>query len=105
MVVLGGGKGVSQMLGLGGKGGVGQILAAVAAALLLRLFSGPGPALLPEDDGDGESDDGEALDTGKYPPVTLRWSNITCSLSDKSSKAVSLSFSLSNNIPQHFLFP
>ncbi|GFZ21462.1 ABC-2 type transporter family protein [Actinidia rufa] len=88
MVVLGGGKGVGQMLGLGRKGGVGQILAAVAAALLLRLFSGPGPALLPDDDGDGESDDVEAQDTGKSPPVTLRWSNITCSLSDKSSKAV-----------------
>ncbi|XP_057509317.1 ABC transporter G family member 7-like isoform X2 [Actinidia eriantha] len=76
------------MLGLGGKGGVGQILAAVAAALLIRLFSGPGPALLPEDDGDGESDDGEAPDTGKSPPVTLRWSNITFSLCDKASKAV-----------------
>ncbi|GFZ21464.1 ABC-2 type transporter family protein [Actinidia rufa] len=88
MVVLGGGKGVGQMLGLGRKGGVGQILAAVAAALVLRLFSGPGPALLPEDDGDGESDDVEAQNTGKSPPVTLRWSNITCSLSDKSSKAV-----------------
>ncbi|PSR84970.1 ABC transporter G family member protein [Actinidia chinensis var. chinensis] len=88
MVVLGGGKGVGQMLGLGRKGGVGQILAAVAAALLLRLFSGPGPALLPDDDGDGESDDVEAQDTGKSPPVTLRWSNITCSLPDKSSKAV-----------------
>ncbi|XP_057486523.1 ABC transporter G family member 7-like isoform X2 [Actinidia eriantha] len=88
MVVLGGGKGVGQMLGLGRKGGVGQILAAVAAALLLRLFSSPGPALLPDDDGDGESDDVEAQDTGKSPPVTLRWSNITCSLSDKSSKAV-----------------
>ncbi|PSS13459.1 ABC transporter G family member 7 like [Actinidia chinensis var. chinensis] len=88
MVVFGGGKAVGQMLGLGGKGGVGQILAAVAAALLIRLFSGPGPALLPEDDGDGESDNGEAPDTRKSPPVTLRWSNITCSLCEKASKAV-----------------
>ncbi|KAJ9708354.1 hypothetical protein PVL29_000412 [Vitis rotundifolia] len=93
MVVFGG-KRVAQMVGLGGNG-VGQILAAVAAALLFRLFSGPGPAVLPEneveDDRDeiaGDSEGGEAPIAGKVFPVTIRWSNITCSLSDKSSKLV-----------------
>ncbi|CAL5399911.1 unnamed protein product [Camellia sinensis] len=93
MVVFGGGKGVGQMMGLGGKGGVGQILAAVAAALLLRLFSAPGPALLPAneaDDDDREFDggSGDAPVSEKVSPVTIRWSNITCSFSNKSSKAV-----------------
>lgn len=82
---------------LGGKGGVGQILAAVAAALLLRLFSGPGPALSPEDEsdggGDGEFENGEDKSPGNVSPVTIKWSNITCSLSDKSSQAVSFFFS------------
>ncbi|KAG5531527.1 hypothetical protein RHGRI_026215 [Rhododendron griersonianum] len=77
---------------LGGKGGVGHILAAVAAALLLRLFSGPGPALSPEDESDGGSDgefeNGEDKSPGNVSPVTIKWSNITCSLSDKSSQAV-----------------
>ncbi|XP_028111456.1 LOW QUALITY PROTEIN: ABC transporter G family member 7-like [Camellia sinensis] len=93
MVVFGGGNGVGQMMGLGGKGGVGQILAAVAAALLLRLFSAPGPALLPAneaDDDDREFDggSGDAPVSEKVSPVTIRWSNITCSFSNKSSKAV-----------------
>ncbi|KAE9450757.1 hypothetical protein C3L33_17344, partial [Rhododendron williamsianum] len=90
MVVLSGGRG--PMAILGGKGGVGQILAAVAAALLLRLFSGPGPALSPEDEsdggGDGEFENGEDKSPGNVSPVTIKWSNITCSLSDKSSQAV-----------------
>lgn len=77
------------MAGIGGKGGVAQILTAVAAALLLRLFSGPGPALLPEDE---TVDDGGEEDSlpGKVSPVTILWKNITCSLSDKSTKSVSL---------------
>lgn len=94
MVVFGG-KGVAQIVGLGGNG-VGQILAAVAAALLFRLYSGPGPAMLPEneaeDDGDeiaGDGQGGEAPMTAKVFPVTIRWRNITCSLSDKSAKSVS----------------
>ncbi|KAF3659418.1 hypothetical protein FXO37_13988 [Capsicum annuum] len=79
------------MLKIGGGGGVGQLLAAVAAALLLRLFSSPGPAILPENEDvsvdDGEND--EAPVTGKsVAPVTIKWSNITCSLSDKSSNTV-----------------
>ncbi|KAK6788763.1 hypothetical protein RDI58_012561 [Solanum bulbocastanum] len=74
--------------------GVGQLLAAVAAALLLRLFSSPGPAILrknedvPEDDGERGSENDEATVTGKVLPVTIRWTNITCSLSDKSANTV-----------------
>ncbi|GLU04659.1 hypothetical protein SLE2022_217970 [Rubroshorea leprosula] len=84
---------VGQVVSNVGGNGVGQILAAVAAALLFRLFSGPGPALVPENepDGEGENDDvagDEAPVTGKVSPVTIRWRNITCSLSDKSSKSV-----------------
>lgn len=84
------------MLPIGGKrGGVGQLLAAVAAALLLRLISAPGPAIFPEnedvpdDDGGRGSENGEAPVTGKVLPITIKWTNITCSLSDKSSNTVS----------------
>lgn len=95
-----GGKKVGQMvLGFGGSG-LGQALAAVAAVILLRLFSGPGPALLPDTELTDHDDDADEVieDKGETPvggnviPVTIRWRNITCSLSDKSSKSVSLSF-------------
>ncbi|KAL2518897.1 ABC transporter G family member 7 [Abeliophyllum distichum] len=78
------------MLRIGGKGGggVGQLLAAVAAALLLRLFSAPGPEILPETVPDDEEGDHEAPVKGKVSPVTIKWTNINCSLSDKSSKSV-----------------
>ncbi|KAH9794844.1 ABC transporter G family member 7 [Citrus sinensis] len=94
-----GGKKVGQVVaGIGGNG-VGQVLAAVAVSLLFRLFTGPGPALVTDDDSAyGDDDerndvaeaigDGEAPVDGKVFPVTIRWQNITCSLSDKSSKSV-----------------
>ncbi|KAL6189999.1 hypothetical protein ACLB2K_036400 [Fragaria x ananassa] len=90
-----GGKKVGQMvLGFGGSG-LGQALAAVAAALLLRLFSGPGPALFPDTDLADRDDGNDVInDEGDYPvagnviPVTIRWRNLTCSLSDESSKSV-----------------
>ncbi|KAI9168738.1 hypothetical protein LWI28_001310 [Acer negundo] len=99
MVVFGGKKVGQAVAGIGGNG-VGQILVAVAAALLVRLFSGPGPALLLENeyssgdddeknDAAGDSDTtGEAQVPDKVFPVTIGWRNITCSLSDKSSKSV-----------------
>ncbi|KAB2604451.1 ABC transporter G family member 7 [Pyrus ussuriensis x Pyrus communis] len=92
-MVQSGGKNVGQMiLGIGGSG-LGQALAAVAAALLLRLISGPGPAISPEADAgddytDAVDDEAETPDVGKVVPVTIRWRNINCSLSDKSSAAV-----------------
>ncbi|KAK8314582.1 hypothetical protein V6Z11_D01G179800 [Gossypium hirsutum] len=77
--------------GIGGNG-MGQILAAMAAALLIRLFSGPGPASLPEDETCEENDsvngDDAPPSAGKVLPVTITWRNITCSLSDKHSKSV-----------------
>lgn len=79
------------MLPIGG--GVGKLVTAVAAALLLRLFSGPGPVVLPENEEDDErngEENGEAPPDGKLSPVTIRWTDITCSLSDNSSKSVSL---------------
>ncbi|KAK4423480.1 ABC transporter G family member 7 [Sesamum alatum] len=78
------------MLRIGGKrgGGVGQLLAAVAAALLLRLFSSPGPELLPESLPEDEDEKDDVPVKGKVAPVTIKWANINCSLSDKSSKSV-----------------
>lgn len=66
-----------------------------AAALLLCLFSGSGTEFPPETDADDDKDN-DAIDhkaetpgVGKVIPVTIRWRNINCSLSDKSSTAVS----------------
>lgn len=95
MAPFGGKSLVDAVSGIGGNG-VGRVLAAVAAAMLVRLFSGPGIALLPENDADGDfsetegsggEEDGDSS-PGKVRPVTIRWRNITCSLSDKSSKSV-----------------
>ncbi|KAL3830815.1 hypothetical protein ACJIZ3_019617 [Penstemon smallii] len=69
-------------------GGLGQLLAAVSAALLLRLFSAPGPALLPEPEPEDEETNGDVSVKGKVSPVTIKWTNINCSLSDKSSNSV-----------------
>lgn len=85
-----------MVLKIGGKGGggVGQLLVAAAAALLLRWFSSPGPELLPEHEFDddqeqnGDAEEDDAPVTGKVPPVTIKWTNITCSLSDRASKSV-----------------
>lgn len=91
MAPFGGKSLVDAVSGIGGNG-VGRALAAVAAALLVRLFAGPGIALLPENEADydyAETEDGGDSSPGKIRPVTIRWRNITCSLSDKSSKSVS----------------
>uniref|UniRef100_I1NFU5 ABC transporter domain-containing protein n=1 Tax=Glycine max TaxID=3847 RepID=I1NFU5_SOYBN len=87
-----GGKKVYQMVvGFGGSG-LGQVVIAVAVSFLVRVFSAPGPALSPVNDADhvpeNDSDDVEAPTAGKVTPVTIRWRNINCSLSDKSSKSV-----------------
>ncbi|KAE9618703.1 putative sulfate-transporting ATPase [Lupinus albus] len=92
MVVQGGKKLHQIVAGIGGNG-LGQVLAAVAVSFLVRLFTAPGPALLPENDNNGDvpendSHEGEAPPSGKVTPVTIRWSNINCSLSEKSSNVV-----------------
>ncbi|XP_058769474.1 ABC transporter G family member 7 [Vicia villosa] len=93
MVVFGGKKLNQFVTGFGGSG-LGQIVAAVAVSFLVRIFSAPGPALLPENDDDdcvpsSDSPDGETpTPSGKVTPVTIRWNSINCSLSDKSSKSV-----------------
>ncbi|KAK9705112.1 hypothetical protein RND81_07G034500 [Saponaria officinalis] len=95
------GKNVTRTVAKIGGNGVGQLLIAAAAALFVRLLSGTGPAFPPENDFDGENsgdddDDFDAsTDAGKVFPVTIRWSNITCSLSDKKSKSVKF---LLNNV-------
>ncbi|KAJ9163231.1 hypothetical protein P3X46_022922 [Hevea brasiliensis] len=86
---------VGQVVKFGGNG-FGQVLAAAAVAILVRLFSCPGPALLSEDEFadderngvPGDDKAGEASVNGKVVPVSIRWNNITCSFSDKSSKQV-----------------
>ncbi|XP_051222590.1 ABC transporter G family member 7 [Lolium perenne] len=66
--------------------GLGQLLAALAAALLVRAVAGPGPALLPpaeeaeEDDADAEAGEGGG---GGVRPVTIRWARVTCALKNK----------------------
>ena len=98
MVVFGGKK-VGQVVAEIGGNGLGQILVAVATAFLFRLFFGPGPTLPPEanqedrDDFTGDSESSDSIIDNKVFPVTIRWHNITCSLSDKSSKSVSSFFS------------
>lgn len=85
------------MLRIGGNdGGLGQLLVAVGAALLLRLFSAPGPALLLDNEEEEEEDYESNVDagedapvvTGKVFPVTIKWKNITCSLTNKSSQSI-----------------
>ncbi|CAN6848143.1 unnamed protein product [Brassica oleracea] len=93
MAPFGGKSFADAVSGIGGNG-VGRLLAAVAAAMLVRIFSGPGIALLPENDAEDDFSDTEGAgddsssSPGKVRPVTIRWRNITCSLSDKSSKSV-----------------
>lgn len=107
MVVFGGKKVGQVVAGLGGNG-LGQVLAAVATALLIRLFSGPGPAIMPENDPEdhhdstGDFDSGDSTVIGKVFPVTIRWRNINCSLSDKASKSVSSYFLLFFKNKIHF---
>ncbi|XP_037410950.1 ABC transporter G family member 7-like [Triticum dicoccoides] len=60
--------------------GLGQLLAALAAALFLRVVAaGAGPALLPP----AEDDEGEDLEAGGVRPVTIRWARVTCALKNK----------------------
>ncbi|XBI14763.1 ABC transporter G family member 7 [Aegilops tauschii subsp. strangulata] len=65
--------------------GLGQLLAALAAALFLRVVAaGAGPALLPpaeEEEEDAEA--GEGGGGGGVRPVAIRWARITCALKNK----------------------
>lgn len=85
---------MDQIVRFGGNG-VGQILAAAAVALLIRLFSDLHPEgdtqdyeYDREDVAEDVDDNEEAPMAGKICPVTIRWENLTCSVSDKSSKSV-----------------
>ncbi|GJN05977.1 hypothetical protein PR202_ga23658 [Eleusine coracana subsp. coracana] len=64
---------------------LGQLLAALAAALFVRTIAGPGPALLPpaEDTEDQDADEEAGGGGGGVPPVTIRWARITCALKNK----------------------
>jgi hypothetical protein len=72
--------------------GLGQLLAALAAALFVRAVAGPGPALLPpaeeaeDDDADAEAGEGGG---GGVRPVTIRWARVTCALKNKRGDMVS----------------
>jgi hypothetical protein len=72
--------------------GLGQLLAALAAAFFVRAIRGPGPALLPPaDDTEDDETDTEAGEGGGggVPPVTIRWARITCALKNKRGEVVS----------------
>lgn len=74
--------------------GLGQLLAALAAALFVRAVAGPGPALLPPaDDEDSDADPEAGGEGGGVPPVTIRWARITCALKNKRGDVVSRSAS------------
>ncbi|KAM3345927.1 hypothetical protein ACQJBY_020448 [Aegilops geniculata] len=64
--------------------GLGQLLAALAAALFLRVVAaGAGPALLPPAE-DDEGEDAEAGEGGGgVRPVAIRWARVTCALKNK----------------------
>jgi len=66
--------------------GLGQLLAALAAAFFVRAIAGPGPALLPPAEDDAEAGEGGG---GGVPPVTIRWASITCALKNKRGEVVS----------------
>ncbi|XP_037403860.1 ABC transporter G family member 7-like [Triticum dicoccoides] len=65
--------------------GLGQLLAALAAALFLRVVAaGAGPALLPPtEDEEGDVEAGEGGGGGGVRPVTIRWARVTCALKNK----------------------
>jgi hypothetical protein len=70
--------------------GLGQLLAALAAALLVRAVAGPGPALLPPtEDTEEDAADEEAGEGGGVRPVTIRWARVTCALKNKRGDMVS----------------
>ncbi|KAF3796883.1 ABC transporter G family member 7 [Nymphaea thermarum] len=72
--------------------GVGQLLAAVAAAFVVRIITASPRELPPEVEEAEVDDEGSEEEppppAGKVVPVSLRWSNITCSLSEKSGRLV-----------------
>ncbi|KAJ4794289.1 ABC-2 type transporter family protein [Rhynchospora pubera] len=89
-------------MGIEVKGSLGQLLAAVAAALLVRIITGVGPVLFPPEEDATETEDADAGDeeeesdgsgiqgvTPTPTPVTIRWTRITCSLSPSLSVSVS----------------
>uniref|UniRef100_A0ACD5VJJ3 Uncharacterized protein n=1 Tax=Avena sativa TaxID=4498 RepID=A0ACD5VJJ3_AVESA len=63
--------------------GLGQLLAALAAALFVRAVAGPGPALLPPAEDTEDEYDEEVAEGGGVPPVTIRWARVTCALKNK----------------------
>ncbi|KAJ1415922.1 P-loop containing nucleoside triphosphate hydrolase [Sesbania bispinosa] len=74
MVAFGGKKVGQMVVGFGGSG-LGQVVIAVTVSFLVRIFSAPGPALLPENDDvpNNDSHNGETSPSGKVTPVTIRW--------------------------------
>nr|ATB19622.1 putative ABCG7 [Juniperus scopulorum] len=74
-------------------GNIAKILATLVAALAIRIFALPGPAIVGnnqkgtnENEEDTYSNEEELQ--GGIVPVTLQWRNITCTLSDKAGKTM-----------------
>ncbi|KOM31407.1 hypothetical protein LR48_Vigan01g096200 [Vigna angularis] len=92
MVGFGGKKMRQMVVGFAGSG-FDKVAIALTVSFLIHVFSAPSPALSLDNDHDDTqengSNDAEAPPAGKVTPVTIRWRNINCCLSDKSSKNVS----------------
>nr|ATB19616.1 putative ABCG7 [Juniperus flaccida] len=74
-------------------GNIAKILATLVAALAIRIFALPGPAIVGnnqkgtnENEEDTYSNEEELQ--GGIVPVSLQWRNITCTLSDKAGKTM-----------------
>ncbi|XP_074295593.1 ABC transporter G family member 7 [Silene latifolia] len=89
------GKKAQQLFSKIGGNGVAQLLVATAAVIFVRLLSGPGNEIDDENNPNDYDDTEESTADGKVFPVTIRWSNITCSLSNNKSNSVKF---LLNNI-------
>ncbi|GLJ09395.1 hypothetical protein SUGI_0108540 [Cryptomeria japonica] len=74
-------------------GNIAKIIATLVAALAIRIFALPGPAIVGnsqkgknENEEDRNSNEEELQ--GGIVPVSLQWRNITCTLSDKAGKTM-----------------
>ncbi|KAH9621616.1 hypothetical protein KSS87_011725 [Heliosperma pusillum] len=92
-----GDKKPQQLFAKIGGNGVAQLLVTAAAALIVRFMSRPAPDKHFDDENSVNDDDGfeDSTADGNVFPVTIRWSNITCSLSNIKTNSVKF---LLNNI-------
>nr|ATB19625.1 putative ABCG7 [Callitropsis nootkatensis] len=74
-------------------GNIAKILATLVAALAIRIFALPGPAIVGNNqkgtnENEEDTNSSEEELQGGIVPVSLQWRNITCTLSDKAGKTM-----------------